>query len=666
MARKRLASQTNQKSRSRFPRRLVISIVGIAATLVVLVQGPSILTICARQMAVRRMNERAFSAAQQWLAKAVWLAPGDGKTDLMQAACFRQLDQMDRWSKAVQSAEKKGAPTSQVQVEVKLGLIRSGQIGEEDEGRLPELVEAGAPFDDVMAAFVHGYLAQGELGKAKLLLDKWKAAQPNEAHIAYMQGVYLIRLDESVRALAEFENALAKQPRHEPARMIAAKLCENGDWLDRALDHYIELSVRSNGDAAATIGVVRVLRRLGRIDDARTVLGSLISLAEPPSEALLEMGQIEFESGNHEETERWFARADRDSLQDHHILSTVATALAFSGKATRAQQLFARHTAEMSASTRKRDLKAKLALDPLDKQATDEFLRLSEVSGAPSTDVGANAAGTSPEDRPENSVTSGPELYTQHCSACHGADGDGEGRAAWHLFPKPRDFRSERFRLVSTRNGVPTLDDLEAVTRRGMPGTSMPQFEDLSQEQHKLLAQEVLRVHREGIRSQFVNMLKSEGEEIDEDEIRQVVEGRTTPGEVVSAPRIGPPESEAIARGKEVYSQLGCSKCHGNDGTGAADLPLFDDKGRPTRSRDLVHEPFKGGQEPESTYLRIALGMPGSPHPASWTVPEDQLIDLVRFCCSLSREPKRVLTNHQRAILTSGQAYLLAFGEEVR
>jgi hypothetical protein len=91
-------------------------------------------------------------------------------------------------------------------------------------------------------------------------------------------------------------------------------------------------------------------------------------------------------------------------------------------------------------------------------------------------------------------------------------------------------------------------------------------------------------------------------------------------------------------------------------------MSLFDDTRLPTRPRDLVHEPFKGGHKPESIYLRISVGMPGTPHPACWNVPDEKLIDLVHYCGSLSQEPKLVLTNHQRAILATSLAYPPEFG----
>lgn len=195
-----------------------------------------------------------------------------------------------------------------------------------------------------------------------------------------------------------------------------------------------------------------------------------------------------------------------------------------------------------------------------------------------------------------------------------------------------------------------------------MPGTSMQSFENLSLDERKLLAQEVLRLNRDGLREQFIDALTNEGEEIDADEVREIVDFCTTPGEVARVPRIGPADSQAILRGKDTYFKLGCDNCHGEHGSGAWDTLLFDEKGRPSPPRDLAYEPFKGGHEPESLYQRIFLGMPGTPHPACWNVAEEQLVDLVHYCRSLSQEPKRMLTNHQRTIQATGSAYSAASG----
>jgi mono/diheme cytochrome c family protein len=646
-------------------RRFAFWILGIAAFTVILVRGPGFLAFCARQVAARQMDQFACSAALPWLDRADRLAPRDGRTNLLRAACFRQLEQMDRWSQALQAAERKGAPAAEQQLELKLGLLRAGRIGAREESHLGELVQAGAALHDVMAVFVHGYLAQGEFGKARLLLDNWQTAHPEVAHAMYMRGVYLCRLDESARALGELEKALARQPRHEPALRLAVQVCEGGDWLDQALPYTIRLAEQSREDPAAMLALARVLRKLGRVDDARSVLKSQTACQTPPTEAVMEMGRIEFESGHYQEAERWFTQVLAAAQPDHQELLAVATALAFSGDTAGTERLFARYATVTGNAARQRDLEARLAFDPRDAQAAEELQRLSSDSAASATHHNRTADTQPPQPLqppPQADAHTGPELYAAHCSACHGRDGGGDGPAAWHLFPRPRDLRRERFRLVSTQTGVASLDDLISVTRQGMPGSSMPPFQDLTDAQHALLAREVLRLQRDGVRNQLVAVFSDQGEEIDEGELHQIVAGRTTSGEPAVIPSIGPADPDAIARGGTVYVQLECGRCHGDDGSGATDLLLVDDAGNPTRARDLVYEPFKGGMEPELIYLRISLGMPGSAHPASGSVPQEQLIDLVHYCRSLSREPKRTLTNHQRSMLATGRSYLAEFG----
>ena len=117
-----------------------------------------------------------------------------------------------------------------------------------------------------------------------------------------------------------------------------------------------------------------------------------------------------------------------------------------------------------------------------------------------------------------------------------------------------------------------------------------------------------------------------------------------------------PDPGQAVAKGKANFAVLGCVKCHGDDGVGAADQALFDDLGEPSRPRDLVHEPFKGGRDPASVYLRIVAGMPGTAHPAAANLPEEPLIDLVEYVRSLAREPQEMLTNYQRSALDGGES----------
>jgi len=75
----------------------------------------------------------------------------------------------------------------------------------------------------------------------------------------------------------------------------------------------------------------------------------------------------------------------------------------------------------------------------------------------------------------------GKKLYLKNCSQCHGDKGDGEGYAAPHLYPRPRNFTTGKFKIRTTPNGaLPTHQDLINVIRRGMPYTSMPAWPNLT------------------------------------------------------------------------------------------------------------------------------------------------------------------------------------------
>lgn len=68
-------------------------------------------------------------------------------------------------------------------------------------------------------------------------------------------------------------------------------------------------------------------------------------------------------------------------------------------------------------------------------------------------------------------------LYRKHCVHCHGVSGDGAGPTAAFLNPYPRDYRHGRFKFKSTFGAAkPTHEDLKQILMEGVPGTSMPSF----------------------------------------------------------------------------------------------------------------------------------------------------------------------------------------------
>ncbi len=225
--------------------------------------------------------------------------------------------------------------------------------------------------------------------------------------------------------------------------------------------------------------------------------------------------------------------------------------------------------------------------------------------------------------------------YEAHCSVCHGTQGRGDGAASYLLRPRPRDFATAQFRLVSTENAIVSRDDILRVVREGMPGTGMPSWAHLSDETLGGIVDHVLELERAGMRDVVERWNIEEEEEMEPEEIEEIVDIRTKPGAPLAIPPEPPVSVESVARGRLVFVSQ-CAKCHGVDGRGMTDPEWKSAEGFPMWSRDLLSGIFKGGRESESLYRRVWLGIPGSPMPAHKHLPVEDMWGIVHYVQSLS------------------------------
>ncbi len=224
----------------------------------------------------------------------------------------------------------------------------------------------------------------------------------------------------------------------------------------------------------------------------------------------------------------------------------------------------------------------------------------------------------------------GSRTYQRQCAACHGPEGKGDGEAAYLLYPKPRDFVMARYALVSTWERKPTDEDLFRTISRGMPGSAMPSWEHLP----------------ERTRWALVRYVRSLAEKPWETKPASGPAGGSPQG-VIEVPPEPPFDAAARERARELFDEA-CAACHGPTGRGDGTQEQYDDKGYPTRPRDLTLGVYKGDPDPASVYRRIVAGMPGTPMPMSdWAHGEDAW-HLAHFVRSLSSDEQRARVEMKR------------------
>lgn len=242
-------------------------------------------------------------------------------------------------------------------------------------------------------------------------------------------------------------------------------------------------------------------------------------------------------------------------------------------------------------------------------------------------------------------VPPGQALYEEHCAVCHGIEGDGQGKAAYLLRPKPRNFRAGKFRLVTSEYLQPTREDLFRTINNGMPGTPMPSWAHLPESDRWALADYVLELNREGWYERGIELGHSQAE------ASQYAEEMIDPGEPIAVPPEPPITEDALREGRQLYLTA-CANCHGKNGEGRRDSTWRTAEGYPTWSRNLRTGVFKGGRESTQLYIRFSTGLPGTPMPNQALSPE-QVWRVVQYVQGLSdptaQEKARVRSVNLRA-----------------
>jgi mono/diheme cytochrome c family protein len=191
-------------------------------------------------------------------------------------------------------------------------------------------------------------------------------------------------------------------------------------------------------------------------------------------------------------------------------------------------------------------------------------------------------------------IAQGKRVYEQNCAVCHGSKGDGKGPAAAFLVPQPRDFVAANYRLRTTpMTALPTDEDLFRSISLGMPGTPMPPWRHVLNDQDRWALVEYVKTFSEKFRDESND--------------------RATLVELGNPP---PKNDQAIKDGKELFTALTCVQCHGEAGRGDGPnaMTLVNDAEQKISPRDFSKaSQFKSGYSTRDIVRTMLTGFNGTP-----------------------------------------------------
>ncbi len=190
-------------------------------------------------------------------------------------------------------------------------------------------------------------------------------------------------------------------------------------------------------------------------------------------------------------------------------------------------------------------------------------------------------------------VARGRAVYERRCIGCHGARGDGNGKAATFLSPRPRDFTTAVFKFRTTPSGtLPTDGDLYRTITRGVRWTAMPTWHEVSDPDRRAVIA-------------YIKTFSPRWRE----------EPRPAAAALPPPPR---PSAGLVTRGQTLYRSAKCYECHGDGGKGdgPSAAQLRDDFEQPIRPTDFTRGQFKAGATVGDVFRALTLGLDGTPMPS--------------------------------------------------
>jgi tetratricopeptide (TPR) repeat protein len=218
-----------------------------------------------------------FARAQDYLAAYLEYQPDSAEAHFLLARVCRRAraEDFDRADHHLAEARRLGWPEDALAVEGRLLEFQRRGTGEKVLVGLLENPAADRRL--VLEALVRGCLRATRMEDAAAWLDRWVEAFPDDDHAYLWRGTLSQHMDESARAVADFERVLQLNPAADVRLRLGLALVQGGNDYARARRLLEDYRQQHPDDADTRVGIARCRAVLDDPAGARALLQEVLA-----------------------------------------------------------------------------------------------------------------------------------------------------------------------------------------------------------------------------------------------------------------------------------------------------------------------------------------------------------------------------------------------------
>ncbi|MDP7205424.1 MAG: tetratricopeptide repeat protein [Pirellulaceae bacterium] len=298
-------------------------------------------TILYSQMKTRSLiANRAPEEARRWVGWSNKFSFRSKTNEFLLARCCRKMGDYQSFNHHLLRAHALGYDPVALQREEWLAMAQSGVLDKSEPHLSDLLLDPRGDGQEILEAYVIGYLLIQQYTGAEELLKGWADSYPHDPLPWYLRGVVYRDLSQWKSAESAFRQSLEIEPDYYEASFQLGSVLLTLKKTDEAIEFFEVGSQDATLHVECRVGQAHCYRLLGKPKQARVILDAVVKDYPNDPAASLELGRLALDEGDYETAVHWLEPLVRKDLFNTDARYTLASALREVGRVEDAQGHF--------------------------------------------------------------------------------------------------------------------------------------------------------------------------------------------------------------------------------------------------------------------------------------------------------------------------------------